>query len=140
MRRICLCLLLLSCPSGGFAEGADENASAVLENEALRISLSPQDASFSVTDKRIGLVWPQQVTPGLRVVAGSLKQTPGSLSAQVAGPGGPYSITLTLAPDRPHEIDVVLDLPGRKYTAPPSYPFPFAAPADKWFYVQNTTG
>ena len=74
------------------------------------------------------------------MVADSLKQTPGSLSAEVAGPGGPYSITLTLAPDRPHGIDVALDLPGRKYTAPPPYPFPFAAPADGWFYVQNTTG
>src|SRR3954471_8541943 len=130
MRRIRLALLLLSWLAGGFAQGADDHASAILENEALRISLSLQDASFSVTDRRIGLVWPQQVTPGFRVVADSLKRTPVSLSAEVAGPGVPYSITLTLAPDRPHGIDLTLDMPGRKYTAPPSYPFPFAAPAD----------
>src|SRR5436305_9967462 len=134
MRRIGLSLLLLLARlAGGLAQGADQDAPAILENEALRISLSPRDASFSVTDKRIGLAWPQKVTPGFRVVADGLKQTPGSISAGVAGPGGPYSITLTLAPDRPHGIDVALDLPGRKYTAPPSYPFPFAAPADGGF-------
>ena len=140
MRRICLFSLLLSWLAGGSARGADDPASAILENEALRISLSPRDASFSVTDKRIGLVWPQRATPGFRVVADSLKRAPGSLSAEVVGPRGPYSITLALDPDREHGFDVVLDLPGREYTSPPPYPFPFAAPADGWFYVQNTTG
>jgi hypothetical protein len=80
------------------------------------------------------------VTAGFRVVAGSVKQGPGSLSAEVAGPGGPYAITLTLVPEAPHAIDVALDMPGRRYAAPAPYPFPFAAPSDNGFYVQNTTG
>ena len=45
-----------------------------------------------------------------------------------------------MSPDSPHGFDLTLDIPGRKYTSPPTYPFPFAAPQADWFYVQNTTG
>jgi hypothetical protein len=140
MKRAGLPWLLALGLAGAPARGADDEAPVILENEVLRLSLSRQDASLSVTDKRIGLDWPQKVAPGFRVVAEGLKAGPGSLSAVVAGQGGPYALTLTLAPDCPHGFDVVLDLPGRKYTAPTPYPFPFAAPGDGWSYVQNTTG
>jgi hypothetical protein len=119
---------------------ADDGDSMGIGNDAVRISLAVQDASLTVTDKRIGLVWRQQVAPGFRVVASSVTQAAGKLSAEVTGRGGPYSLAVSLAPDRPHGFDLTLDIPGRKYTAPPPYPFPFAAPAGDWSYVQNTTG
>ena len=140
MRRTCLGAVLLVWLVAAAAWAADDKALVILENEVLRISLALDDASLTVTDKRLGLVWRQEVTAGFQVVPSSVKQTPGSLSAEVTGKGSPYSITLTLAPDSPHGFDLALDIPGRKYAAPPGYPFPFAAPQDDWFYVQNTTG
>src|SRR5262249_43874053 len=119
---------------------AAEDAAVFIENDVLRVSLAPNDASLTVTDKGNGFVWRQQVAAGFRVEPASIKQSPGSLAAEVAGPGGPYSLSIRLAPDAPHGFDLSLDLPGRKYTAPPPYPFPFAAPQGDWFYVQNTTG
>jgi hypothetical protein len=140
MKATGLSLLLLVCLDGAFARGAGDDASTTLESDTLRVSFSPRDASFSVTDRRIGLTWRQDVAPGFRVVADSVRHAPGRLSAEVAGPGGPYAITLALDPGCPHGVDLALDVPGRKYAAPPPYPFPFAAPADGWHYVQNTTG
>ena len=43
----------------------------------MRISLAVEDASLTVTEQRIGLVWRQQVTPGFQVIASSVKQRPG---------------------------------------------------------------
>src|SRR5262249_61930472 len=70
MKRAGLPWLLALSLAGAPARGADDEAPVILENEVLRLSLSRQDASLSVTDKRIGLVWPQKVAPGFRVVAG----------------------------------------------------------------------
>jgi hypothetical protein len=140
MKRIywCAVALLLCFAASRFT--AAEDAAPVVENNVLRVSLAPNDASLTVTDKRNDLVWRQQVAAGFRVTAASIKQSPGNLSADVTGPGGPYSLTIRLAPDSPHGFDLSLAIPGHKYTAPPPYPFPFAAPQGDWFYVQNTTG
>jgi Glycosyl hydrolases related to GH101 family, GH129 len=141
MNRITLCALVVVGLIAPTAQAADDNALPSIENDALCVSLLKQDALLTVMDKRIGLVWRQRVAPGFQVVAASVKQTPGRLSAKVTGQGGPYSLTISLAPDHPHGFDLALDIPGREYTAPPPYPFPFAAPQDgEWFYVQNTTG
>jgi Glycosyl hydrolases related to GH101 family, GH129 len=140
MKRIGLCALAVVGLIAPTTWAADDNALPSIENDALRISLRTQDASLTVIDKQIGLVWRQQMTRGFQVAISSVKQTPGSLSAEVTGQGGPYVLTLSLSPDCPHGFDAALDMPGRKYTAPPGYPFPFAAPGENWFYVQNTTG
>src|SRR5262249_14809253 len=124
----------------GATAAADADAQVSVENDALQVSLAVEDASLTVTDKRIGLVWRQQVRPGFQVIASSVKQTPENLSAEVTGDGGPYSLVLRLRPDRPHGFELGLGIPGRKYTTPPLYPFPFTAPPSDWFYVQNTTG
>ena len=134
--KVFFCVLLI----GPASWAADDPALVSIENELLRIALAQNDASLTVTDKRTALVWRQAVTPGFRVVASSIKQTPGTISAEIAGDGGPYTLTLSLNPDCPHGFDAVLDIPGSKYTAPPGYPFPFLAPGENWFYVQNTTG
>ena len=80
MKRIGLCALAVVCLVAAAARAADDNGLLSIENDALRVSLSPQEASLSVTDKRIGLVWRQQTTPGYQVVGSSVKQTPGSLA------------------------------------------------------------
>ena len=140
MRYLDLCAMPLILLVAGTVAAEDAGALVSIENNALRISLAAQDGSLTVTDKRIGLIWRQQVTPGFQIIASSVKQSPGTLSAEVTGRGGPYSLTLSLTPDHLHGFELALDSPGRKYTAPPLYPFPFAAPRSDWFYVQNTTG
>src|SRR5262245_58235884 len=140
MQYVALGALPLALLVAGAVGAAESDTPTSLENETLRISLAVQDASLTVADRRIGLVWRQRVTPGFRVVASSVAQSPGKLSAEVTGQGGPYSLTISLAPDRPHGFDLALHIPGRKHTAPPAYPFPFAAPPGDWWYVQNTTG
>jgi hypothetical protein len=120
---------------------AADNPAAVIENDLLRVALASDDASLTVTDKRQGLVWRQEVKPGFQVGAASVKQSPGNVSAEVTGPGGTYALTIRLSPDQPYGFDLALDVPGRKYSSPPAYPFSFAAPqVGEWFYVQNTTG
>ncbi len=140
MNRIRLCALVVVGLIAAAMRAEDDNALLSIENDVLRVSLSRQDASLTVTDKRIGLIWRQQVTPGFQVAASAVKQTPGGLSAEITGKGGPYLLTLSLSDDCPHGFDATLHVSGHKYTAPPGYPFPFAAPDENWFYVQNTTG
>src|SRR6478672_9712199 len=140
MRRIGLWAVPLAWVLAAAIAAADDNASASIENDSLRVALNVTDASLAVTDKRFGLAWQQRVTPGFQVVASSVKRTPGSISAEITGKGGPYLLILSFAPDCPEGFDATLDIPGRKYTAPTDYPFPFAPPGDDWFYVQNTTG
>src|SRR5262245_21815807 len=82
---------------------AGENPALVsLENDVLRVSLVASDASFTVTDKRQDLTWRQQVTAGFHVARPTVKQSPGVLSAEVAGPGGPYLLSIRLAPGSSH--------------------------------------
>jgi hypothetical protein len=139
LKRICRCAIaLFSFAAAGSL--AAEDAAVVIENDVLCVSLAAQDASLTVTDKRNDFVWRQQVAAGFRVMPASVKVSPGSLSAEVTGLGGPYSLSIRLAADSPHGFDLSLDLPGHKYASPPPYPFPFAAPEGDWFYVQNTTG
>ena len=114
MKFAVCCTLSVVFLVAGAAAAADADAPVSIENDALRISLAIQDASLTVTDKRIGLVWRQQVTPGFRVIASSVKQTPANLSAEVTGQGGPYSLTLSLTPDRLHGFELAVDIPGRK--------------------------
>jgi len=111
-----------------------------LENEVLRVTLSPQDAALTVVDKRIGLVWRQQASPSFRVASEGVSVTPKTLSAKVAGPDGTYAVTLSFTKECPHSFDLLLDVPGRRYTVFSGYPFPFVAPGKNWYYVQNTSG
>jgi len=118
---------------------ADDNTAFNVENDVLRMTLSLSDASLTVVDKRIGHTWKQAVTFGYSVAASSVRCSGGEMSADVAGPGGPFALNVQLVPNCPHGFDLSLSIADRKYTAPLAYPFPFTAPSD-WFYVQNTTG
>jgi hypothetical protein len=111
-----------------------------LENDVLRVALSQSDGSFSVADKRSGLVWRQQANPGFRVVPEAVTATSTTLSAKLMRADGAFAVTISFSRERPHAFDLVLDVPGRRYTVFPGYPFPFVAPAKGWHYVQNTTG
>lgn len=136
-------LSLVTLAAGGESlarEGAPGGKAFTLENDVLRVSLSPQDAALAVVDKRIGLEWRQQVSPGFRVAAEAVSVTSTSLSAKVVGADGTYAVTLSFTQECPHAFDFVLDVPDRRYTGFPGYPFPFAAPEKGWHYVQNTTG
>src|SRR5439155_5096534 len=110
------------------------------ENDVLRISLSSQDASLTVVDKRIGLVWRQQVRPRFRIAPDGMHVTSTTLSAKVLGEGGTYLVTISLAKESAHAFDLLLDMPDRHYAAMLDYPFPFVAPERGWYYVQNTSG
>ncbi|MCX7016009.1 MAG: hypothetical protein NTW86_26210, partial [Candidatus Sumerlaeota bacterium] len=121
-------------------EGADGGKAPALENEALRVSLSLLDASITVVDKRIGLVWRQAPRPGFRVAADTVRVGPTTLSATVTGEDATYAVSISFAQECPHAFDLALDAPDRRYIEFPGYPFPFAAPGGGWDYVQNTTG
>ncbi|MBW8884480.1 MAG: hypothetical protein JF612_06820 [Planctomycetia bacterium] len=90
MRRMWCCAVLLVGLVAAPLSAADEKAAVSLESDLLRISLAHEDASLMVIDKRLDLAWRQEVMPGFRVVASSVKQTPGSISAEASGKGGPY--------------------------------------------------
>ena len=132
-----VCMSLLICRCAGAAEAVGP---ATLENDVLRITLTPRDASLTIQDKRTGLVWRQTPQPGFHVAPEQIRATPTSLSATVAGKSGNLGLTITFTRDCPHAFDLSLDSPGRAYLETPGYPFPFAAPDKGWFYVQNTTG
>lgn len=121
-------------------QGTISGKSFTLENDVLRVALSQSDGSFSVVDKRSGLVWRQQANPGFRVVAEGVIVTPTTLSAKVMGADGVYPVSVSFTKGRPHAFDLLLDVPGPRYNVFRGYPFPFAAPAKGWHYVQNTTG
>jgi Glycosyl hydrolases related to GH101 family, GH129 len=142
MKTVVLWLLPLSLLllNANFSKAAQGNDRLTLENVVLRVSLSPQDASLTVVDKRIALVWRQQVRPGFRVAPDGVRVTPTTLSAKVLGEGGTYLVTISLAKESPHAFDLLLDMPDRHYTTMPAYPFPFVAPEKGWYYVQNTSG
>ena len=81
-------LMLVTLISGRGVLAQDGGAGSrelSIENGILRVSLFPWDASLTVVDKRIGLVWRQQTRPGFRVASGTLRTAPTSLSAQVVG-------------------------------------------------------
>ena len=61
MKYADLYVMLVVFPIAGPAAAADANALVSIENDALRISLAVEDASLTVTDKRIGLVWRRRV-------------------------------------------------------------------------------
>jgi hypothetical protein len=122
-------------------EPAARHAALTLENGVLRVSLSPENASLTVLDKRIGLVWKQEVRGGFRVAEEAAIVGPDSLSAKIVAARGTSTLTLALAKDCPYAFDLLLDVPDRHYTLFPGYPFPFAAPpGEDWYYVQNTSG
>jgi hypothetical protein len=134
-------LAALASGQGGQArEHPVDGQAPTIENSVLRISLSLQDASITVMDKRIGLVWRQQTRPGFHVAPDSVKATPTTLSAKVAGEGANFAVTVSFTQECPYAFDFVLDVPDRRYTVFPGYPLPFAAPETGWHYVQNTTG
>ena len=136
-----LTLGALASGQGALAqEGATSGQTPAIENNVLRVSLSPQDASLTVVDKRIGLVWRQQARPGFRVALDTMSIAPTSLSAKVVGEEGIHAVTISFAKECPHGFDLQLEMPDRRYTLLPGYPFPFVAPEKNWYYVQNTTG
>ncbi|PYV69505.1 MAG: hypothetical protein DMG96_33785 [Acidobacteria bacterium] len=132
--------VLLLLLSASFSNGQNGNVLPTIENDVLRISLSISDASLTVVDKRITLEWRQQVRPGFRVAADSIRVSPTSLSARVLGEGATYVLTVSLTKESPYAFDLLLDIPDRHYAAMPAYPFPFVAPEKGWYYVQNTSG
>lgn len=136
-RRLWIALLAWLLAAAGSI--ADDAAAISIDNDVLRVTLNTSDASLTVTDKRIGHTWKQAITPGFSVVPSTAQKTGDGITAEVAGPGGPYRLNLTLPADSPHSVEATLAISDRKYTTPPAYPFPFTAP-DDWFYVQNTTG
>src|SRR5439155_11513380 len=134
-------LPLLSLLLGSnLCNGAKDDPLPNVENDVLRISLSSQDASLTVVDKRIGLVWRQQVRPRFRIAPDGMHVTSTTLSAKVLGEGGTYLVTISLAKESAHAFDLLLDMPDRHYAAMLDYPFPFVAPERGWYYVQNTSG
>ncbi|MBA3542829.1 MAG: hypothetical protein H0T83_00050 [Chthoniobacterales bacterium] len=135
-----LSLFLLPMSSPGRDEGAEAKSSTVLEDDVLRVTLAPQDASIAVLDKRSGYLWRQQVQPGFRVDPASLRSTPATITAKVLGGAQTYVVTLTLAAEASGSFDLTLQIPGQSYTMLPAYPFPFTTAAKGWSYVQNTSG
>jgi len=111
-----------------------------LENEALRIDLSPQDGSITVVDKRIDLTWRQQVEPGFKVAPETVRITPGSISCRVTGPRETCDLTIALKDGMTSAFDLTVAISNRQYATQPGYPFHFVAPAKDWSYVQNTSG
>lgn len=129
--------LLLSVTAG---LGANDSPAPSLENDVLRIVLTSADASLTVTDKRNGLVWHQQVRPGYRVAPDALSATSTSISGNVLGGGQSYRITLSFDKESPQAFNLLVDIPDKHYSTTPDYPFVFQAPAKDWYYVQNTSG
>ena len=111
-----------------------------LENDTLRIDLSPKDAAITVLDKRIGLTWQQKVSPGFRVAPETLRVASDSIICRILGPGETCDLTITLAGKTASSFDFTAAIPGERYTTRPDYPFRFMAPEKGWFYVQNTSG
>ena len=129
--------------SAAAAAASDESKgkqTPMLENDVLRLSLSLQDASLTVVDKRIGLVWRQQARTGFRVEPDAMSVSPTSLTAKVVTKEGTFAVAISLSKECLHAFDLQLEIPGRQYASLPGYPFPFAAPDKGWYYVQNTTG
>lgn len=112
----------------------------VLENDVLRIALSVTNGGLMVLDKRAGLTWRQQVTPGFAVAPDSVRTGAGALSAELAGPKERYVIKVAFSEGRPHGFDLTVGVAGRRYAAFTDFPFPFNAPAKGWHFVQNTVG
>ena len=111
-----------------------------LENEALRIDLSPQDGAITVVDKRIDLTWGQQVEPGFKIAPETPQVTTGSISCRVSGPGESCDLTIALKEGTSSDFDLTVAIPDQRYATMPPYPFHFVAPDKGWFYVQHAGG
>jgi len=134
------CLLAIAFFPMGISVAADGTSTPAIENDALRVSFSAADASLSVFDKRSGLTWAQQASAGFSASRDSVRATAEGIAADVLGGGAKYTVAVSFTKGRPDAFDLVLDVPGRKYTALAGYPFHFAAPQKGWYYVQNTSG
>src|SRR5438046_4577916 len=77
-----------------------------LENDVLRIDLSPQDAAITVVDKRIGLTWQQKLHPGFHVASETLRVASGSISCRVLGPGETCNLTIALGDKTASSFDL----------------------------------
>ena len=126
--------------AASFAGAADPARPPRLENEALRIDLSPQDGSITVVDKRIDLTWRQQVEPGFKIAPDTLRVTTGSISCRVSGPRTTCDLTIALKEGTSPSFDLTVAIPDQRYVTLLGYPFHFVAPDKGWFYVQNTSG
>ena len=126
--------------AASFARAADPARPPRLENEALRIDLSPQDGSITVVDKRIDLTWRQQVEPGFKIAPETLRVTAGSISCRVSGPRTTFDLTIALKEGTSPSFDLTVAIPDQRYVTLLGYPFHFVAPDNGWFYVQNTSG
>lgn len=131
-------LVLFVCT--GFTVLGQAQETATIESPVLRVTLQPKDASVTVTDKRSGFVWRQQVRDGFRVIDNSLKTSANSISGKVTGDGATYLIAISINENVPDGFDLTLDIPGKRYVPLPNYPFLFQTPKAGWYYVQNTSG
>ena len=56
------------------------------------------------------------------------------------GPGETCDLTMTLSGKTATSFDLTIEIPERRYTTRPAYPFRFMAPEKGWSYVQNKSG
>lgn len=90
--------------------------------------------------QRIGLTWGQKVQPGFQIALETLRVASDSISARVMGPGETCDLTMTLSGKAATSFDLTIEIPERRYTTRPAYPFRFMAPEKGWSYVQNKSG
>lgn len=122
------------------AEPSADEKRFTIENAVLRVVFVAPSGAISVTDKRNGKVWNQQVTPGFSVAPDSIQSTADRIAAQVKGGKESFTIALSFTPGEPHAFDLSVTVPGKPYTMLPAYPYPFAESGANWHYVQNTVG
>ncbi len=94
-----------------------------VENAALKVELHPQDATFTVTDRRTARGWAQVPLPGGPMLT-SYKPVDGGFDLQLVMPetARTFTVALRLAPDRP---ELTVELRGE---GPMAVPLRFPAP------------
>jgi hypothetical protein len=111
-----------------------------LNNQQLRIVLDAATACLSVTDKRNGHTWRQEVRAGHDLVVKGARQQDGAILLDLWDVGGDMELgaRLTLDPSRP-KLDVSLNGQGPMLRNLP-FPRPFVTDAGTWLVVPMNEG